>query len=59
MTDLTEDSLTKMLEEMRQMMRDRREPIALKPTKMIFRPADLERLGLTPSDVLRMIENET
>ena len=55
MTELTEASLTKALEEMQKMIEQRNEPITLKPTKMIFRPADLTRLGLTVDDVKQMI----
>lgn len=59
MTDLTEASLTKALEEMQKMIEQRNEPITLKPTKLIFRPADLARLGLTVDDVKKMIrENQ-
>jgi len=55
MTELTEASLTKALEEMQKILEQRNEPITLKPTKMIFRPADLTRLGLTVDDVKKMI----
>ena len=59
MTDLTEASLTKALEEMQKMIEQRNEPITLKPTKLFLRPADLTRLGLTVDDVKKMIrENQ-
>ena len=58
MTDLTEDGLKKIMEEIRQMVRDECGLITLKPTKMIFRPADLKQLGLTPNKVLHMIEKK-
>jgi hypothetical protein len=57
MTELTEASLTKALEEMQKLIEQRNEPITLKPTKMIFRPADLTRLGLTVDDVKKMIRD--
>jgi hypothetical protein len=57
MTELTEASLAKALEEMQKMIEQRNEPITLKPTKMIFRPADLTRLGLTVDDVKKMIRD--
>ena len=56
MTDLTEAGLTKILEEMRQMMKDACEPITLKPTKLLIQPAALAELGLTVDDVKKMIE---
>jgi hypothetical protein len=57
MAKLTEASLAKALEEMLKMIEQRNEPITLKPTKMIFRPADLTRLGLTVDDVKKMIRD--
>ncbi len=56
MTDLTEASLTKALEEMRQMMKDTCEPITLQPTKLLIQPAALAELGLTVDDVKKMIK---
>ena len=56
MTELTEASLTKMLKEIQQMLEQPDETIALKPTKLLIRPADLERLGLTVDDVVNMIK---
>jgi len=58
MTELTEASLTQALEEIQQMIDRTGETITLKPTKMIFRPADLARLGLTVDDVMNMIESK-
>jgi hypothetical protein len=57
MTNLTEASLTKALEELLKLIEQRNEPITLKPTKLIFRPADLTRLGLTVDDVKKMIRD--
>lgn len=57
MTNLTEASLTKALEELLKLIEQRNEPITLKPTKMMFRPADLTRLGLTVGDVEKMIRD--
>lgn len=56
MTDLTEASLAKALEEMQKMIEQRNETITLKPTKLLIRPADLARLGLTVDDVKNMIK---
>lgn len=56
MTELTEASLTRALEEMQKMIEQRNETITLKPTKLLIRPADLARLGLTVDDVKNMIK---
>jgi len=56
MTDLTEASLTKVLEEMQKMIEQRKEPITLKPTKLLIQPAALAELGLTVDDVKKMIK---
>lgn len=58
MTELTEASLTQALEEIQQMIDRTGETITLKPTKMIFRLADLAILGLTVDDVMNMIESK-
>jgi len=55
MTDLTEASLTKALEELQKMIEQRNEPITLKPTKLFLQPAALAELGLTVDDVKKMI----
>ena len=57
MTELTEASLTQALEEIRQMLEQFNEPITLKPTKLLIRPADLAELGLTVDDVVKMIRD--
>lgn len=56
MTELTEASLTKMLEEMRQMMNETCGLLTQQPTKLLIRPADLAELGLTVDDVVNMIK---
>lgn len=58
--DLARDNmtdLTKIMEEMRQMMKDACEPITLKPTKLLIQPAALAELGLTVDDVKKMIQD--
>jgi hypothetical protein len=58
--DLARDAmtdLTKIMEEMRQMMKDACEPITLKPTKLLIQPAALTELGLTVDDVKKMIRD--
>lgn len=54
MTELTEASLIQALKEIQKMLVD--EPITLKPTKLLIRPADLAELGLTVDDVVNMIK---
>ena len=49
MTELTEASLVKALEEIRNMLAD--EPIKRTPTKLLIQPAALAELGLTVDDV--------
>ena len=55
MTELTEASLVKALKEIQQILAD--EPMALKPTKLLIRPAALTELGLTVDDVKKMIRD--
>jgi hypothetical protein len=57
MTDLTETSLINALKEIQQMLEV--EAIALKPTKLFLRLADLEELGLTVDDVKKMVQEQT
>jgi phage major head subunit gpT-like protein len=59
MTELTEASLTKALEEIRQMLADEPITLTIKPLKLIIRPADLAELGLTVDDVKKMIRDRT
>jgi len=56
MTELTEASLIKLLEEMRQMMNETCGLLTQQPTKLFIRPADLAELGLTVDDVKNMIK---
>lgn len=57
MTELTEASLTKALEEMQKLIEATGEPIKQTPTKLLIRPADLAELGLTVDDVKKMIRD--
>jgi len=57
MTDLTEKSLEKMLIDMREYLKP--EKLDIRPTKVLYRPADLEALGLTHDDVLKLIKEST
>jgi len=57
-TDLTEASLEAALIEIRKHIDEMGETIKLTPTHFIFRPADLEALGLTVDDVAKMIKEK-
>jgi phage major head subunit gpT-like protein len=54
--DLTEANLEKAIEEIRKLAEETGVPIALKPTKVFYRPADLVSLGLTHDDVIGMLK---
>jgi len=56
--DLTEANLEKAIEEIRKLTEETGVPIALKPTKVFYRPADLAALGLTHEDVVKLIEEK-
>ena len=55
--ELTEATLENMLKDMQQYLKT--EKIGLKPTKMLCRPSDLEELGLTQDDVLKIIKEQS
>jgi hypothetical protein len=59
MTDLTEETLQAAIVEMQRLIAKTDETIALKPTKVMYRPADLAALGLTHDDVVKMIRENT
>jgi len=54
--DLTEANLEKAIEEIRKLTEETGVPIALKPTKVFYRPADLAALGLTHEDIEGMLK---
>ena len=58
MSDLTEASLEAMLIEIRKHLDETGNRISLIPTHFIFRPADLEKLGLTVDEVTKMIKEQ-
>jgi len=58
MTKLTEASLEAMLIKLRKHMDETGEKIALTPTKLIFRPADLKALGLSVNDVTKILKEK-
>lgn len=59
MTDLTEANLMDCIVEIQKHMEETGESIAIKPNKVMYTPADLESLGLTHADVLRVIKENT
>ena len=56
MTDLTEENLKACIIEIQKYMKETRNLIALKPTKVLYRVADLEKIGFTHEDVVNMIK---
>jgi len=58
MTELTEASLEAMLIEICKHMDETGETIKFKPTHFIFRPSDLEALGLTVDEITKMIKEK-
>ena len=58
MTDLSEASLKAALIEIRKHIDETGETIKFKPTHFIFRPSDLEKLGLTVDEVAKMIKEK-
>ena len=58
MTDLSEASLEAALIEIRKHMDETGETIKFKPTHFIFRPADLEKFGLTVDEVTKTIKEK-
>jgi hypothetical protein len=58
MSDLTEASLEAMLIKIRKHLDETGNRISLMPTHFIFRPADLEKLGLTVDEVTKMIKEQ-
>ena len=55
--ELTQASLENMLKDLQEYLKT--EKIGLKPTKMLCRPSDLEELGLTRDDVVKMIREQS
>lgn len=59
MTDLTEANLKDCITAIQKHMEKTGKSIALRPTKVMYIPADLEAIGLTHEDVLKMIKERT
>ena len=58
MSELTEASLEAMLIKIRKHLDETGERVSLTPTHFIFRPSDLEKLGLTVGEVTKMIKEQ-
>ena len=58
MTDLTEANLKDCITAIQKHMEETNQLMALKPTKVMYIPADLEAIGLTHEDVLKMIKEK-
>jgi fructoselysine-6-P-deglycase FrlB-like protein len=59
MTDLTEANLRDCITAIQKHIEERGKVMAFKPTKVMYVPADLEAIGLTHEDVLKMIKENT
>ena len=58
MSELTEASLEAMLIKIRKHLDETGERVSLTPTHFIFRPSDLEKLGLTVGEVTKIIKEQ-
>jgi hypothetical protein len=56
MSELTQSSLEAMLINIRKHLDETGDKVSLIPTQFIVRPSDLEALGLTVDDVVKMIK---
>ena len=55
--NLTEANLKDCITEIQKHMEETGKSIALRPTKVMYIPADLEAIGLTHEDVVNMIKD--
>jgi hypothetical protein len=55
MTDLTEANLKDYITAIQKHMEETGKVMEIKPTKVMYLPDDLEKIGLTHEDVLKMI----
>ena len=54
--NLTQAGLENALKDIREYLKT--EKIGLRPTKVLYRPADLKALGLTHDDVVKIIKEQ-
>jgi uncharacterized protein YdeI (YjbR/CyaY-like superfamily) len=59
MTDLTEANLKDYITAIQKHMEETDKVMAIKPNKVMCVPDDLEKIGLTHEDVLKMIKENT
>ena len=57
MKELTQATLENALKDMQKYLKT--EKIGLRPTKVLYRPADLKALGLTHDDVVKIIKEQS
>jgi hypothetical protein len=58
MTDLIEANLKDYITAIQKYMEETGKVMAIKPTKVRYLPDDLEKIGLTHEDVLKMIKEK-
>jgi len=59
MTDLTEANLKDYITAIQKHMEETGKVMAIKPNKVMYLPDDLEKIGLTHEDVLKMIKEKS
>jgi hypothetical protein len=59
MTDLTEANLKDYITAIQKHMEEAGKVMAFKPTKVMYVPADLEAIGLTHKDVVKMVKEKS
>ena len=59
MSELTEASLEAMITEIHKRLEETSERVTATPKRLIVRPSDLEALGLTVNDVVKIIKENT
>jgi hypothetical protein len=58
MTDLTEANLKDAITVIQKHIEEMGQSMTFKPTKVMYVPADLEAIGLTHEDVVRMVKEK-
>jgi hypothetical protein len=59
MTDLTEANLRDFITAIQKHMEETGKVMAFKPTKVMYLPGDLEAIGLTHEDVVKMVKEKS
>ena len=55
MIDVNEESLTAAASKLKELLEDPDNKLPTRPTKLLVRPVDLEALGMTLEDIVKMI----